>query len=161
VTTLDAVLVRGAMRDASREDFNEHRRVGLGHFFTREDGAKFDMGHLADVLAQTPGARFNGGTGGEGWLTSSRGRMPTDSSVSKSDRSKGASPACYAQVYLDNMLMYSSKRTGGSPDPLFDVNSIPPSSVEAIEYYAGPSEIPAKYMRLNSECGVLVIHTRR
>jgi hypothetical protein len=33
--------------------------------------------------------------------------------------------------------------------------------IEAIEYYAGASEIPAKYVRLNATCAVVVIHTRR
>lgn len=160
VTTLDSVLVQGAMRDPAMDDFNENRRLGLGHFFTRDDIAKFDVGHLADVLAQAPGTRFIKGRSGQSWLAGSRKRIGGDS-LSTSDRSNNASAGCYAQVYLDNMLMYASKRTGGLPDPLFDINSIPPSTVEAIEYYAGPSEIPAKYMHLNSECGVLVIHTRR
>jgi hypothetical protein len=35
------------------------------------------------------------------------------------------------------------------------------SSIEAIEFYATGAETPMKYASLNSECGVLVIHTLR
>jgi hypothetical protein len=44
---------------------------------------------------------------------------------------------------------------------LFDINTIPVSSIEAIEFYATGAETPMKYASLNSECGVLVIHTVR
>jgi hypothetical protein len=64
---------------------------------------------------------------------------------------------CYATVYLDNAMVYSPKMSAS----LFDVNSISPSSIEAIEYYSGPGQIPQKYMRLDTACGVIVIHTRR
>jgi hypothetical protein len=46
-------------------------------------------------------------------------------------------------------------------EPLFDINSIPVASIEAIEYYATAAETPMKYATLNSECGVLVIHSLR
>ncbi|HEY2165473.1 MAG TPA: hypothetical protein VGH04_15860, partial [Gemmatimonadaceae bacterium] len=45
--------------------------------------------------------------------------------------------------------------------PLFDVNSIGVTNIEAIEYYASSAEAPLKYSVLNSQCGVLVIHTIR
>lgn len=45
--------------------------------------------------------------------------------------------------------------------PRFDINTVPASSVAAIDFYAGPSQTPLKYAKLNSACGVLVIHTRR
>ncbi|HEU4994604.1 MAG TPA: hypothetical protein VFT29_07275, partial [Gemmatimonadaceae bacterium] len=61
---------------------------------------------------------------------------------------------CYAQVYLDEMWVNRS-------DPLFDINSISTSSIAAIEFYSGPSETPAKYSKMESRCGTLVIHTRK
>ena len=36
-----------------------------------------------------------------------------------------------------------------------------PDQVEAIEYYSGPASTPMRYSRQNSNCGVIVIHTRR
>jgi hypothetical protein len=54
-------------------------------------------------------------------------------------------------------MMYGGK----SREPLFDTRRVSAEQIEAIEYYAGPAETPAKYSTLNTQCGVLVIHTRR
>jgi hypothetical protein len=163
VTVLDSVLTTGlTTRDFGMESFEENRRLGLGKFYTREDIAKFDGGHVSDVLAQSAGIQIIPGHAGQAWIVSSRGvRSFGGDSVTTVDRSNGARDAlCYPQVYLDNTLVYASGHTG-IPAPLFDVNSISPASIEAIEYYAGAARIPAIYMRLDSPCGVLVIHTRR
>jgi hypothetical protein len=49
---------------------------------------------------------------------------------------------------------------GSAAEP-FDVNSIPPETIEAIEWYAGPAQTPSEYNNLNTACGVLVIWTHR
>jgi hypothetical protein len=36
-----------------------------------------------------------------------------------------------------------------------------PATLEGVEYYTGAAQIPAKYTRVNQECGVLVLWTRR
>ncbi len=59
--------------------------------------------------------------------------------------------------YLDRPLVYA----GTDNEPVFDVNSIQSASIEAIEYYAGPSQTPLEYHGLDSTCGVLGIHSRR
>jgi hypothetical protein len=46
-------------------------------------------------------------------------------------------------------------------EPLFNLNSINPAQIEAIEFYASPAETPLKYSVMESQCGVLVIWTRR
>ena len=46
-------------------------------------------------------------------------------------------------------------------DPLFDTNSIAPAQVEAIEYFSGAARTPLEYSSLNSQCGAIVIWTRR
>jgi hypothetical protein len=73
-----------------------------------------------------------------------------------SEASRGLKCACYAQVYFDGMLM-----NPGTPTEPFDVNSIPMTQIESIEWYSSPSRTPGKYNRLNSGCGVLVFHSRR
>jgi hypothetical protein len=45
--------------------------------------------------------------------------------------------------------------------PLFDVNSMMPGLLEGVEYYSGPAQVPARYSRVNLECGVLLLWTRR
>jgi hypothetical protein len=78
------------------------------------------------------------------------------------DPSKGApSGLCYSAVYLDNMRMYAGRPTANQSEPLFDINSIPVAEIEAIEYYASVSQLPAKYLTPGAVCGVLVIHTLR
>jgi hypothetical protein len=60
-------------------------------------------------------------------------------------------------VYVDGHMVSGRSQS----DPLFDMNSIQPDQIEAIEFYAGPSETPPEYSGLNSTCGVLVIWTRK
>ena len=38
---------------------------------------------------------------------------------------------------------------------------IPPERVEAMEFYAGAAETPMRYSRMGSNCGALVIWTRK
>jgi hypothetical protein len=60
------------------------------------------------------------------------------------------------------MLVFANRKgVDNRFEPLFDINSISPSQIEAIEYYSGSADTPAKYSGLNSTCGVVVIHTRR
>ena len=68
----------------------------------------------------------------------------------------GAKRDCYANVYLDKVLIYS----GRDGEPLFNINSIHPDQLEAVEYYAGPSQTPGEYSTLDSTCGVLVLWRR-
>ncbi len=72
------------------------------------------------------------------------------------ERARGVVAGCYARVYLDGALLNAS-----SPAEPVNVNEFFIGSVEAIEFYSGPAQTPNKYSRLNSTCGVLVIHTRR
>jgi hypothetical protein len=64
---------------------------------------------------------------------------------------------CYSTVYVDNVAVFRA----GRGDPYFNLNLMRPEDIEAIEFYAGPAELPARYNQLNAACGVLVIHTRR
>jgi hypothetical protein len=126
--------------------------VGLGHFLTRADLAKLENGpSTSSILQSFSGVGFVRGRGGRSWLTSPHGTHMI------APGSPDAVRACYAQVYLDNLEIY----TGRDGEPNFDVNSIPPAEIEAIEYYASPAQTPARYSGLNSTCGVLVIWTLR
>jgi hypothetical protein len=157
--TLDSVIVTDRMNDRALAEFEDNRRLGLGHFLTRDDLAKLENGpSTASVLESLPGlAVERGRVGDRAWIKNSRNThaFPPD----RASQAQGATWQCYAQVYLDNVLVY--RGSGGESDPLFDVNSIPVGEIEAIEYYASPAETPARYSGLNSPCGVLVIHTIR
>lgn len=138
--------------------FEEHRRLGLGTFITRAELAPQEGRKLSEVIAQIRGIRLHHSLSARTYVYSSRRPVTSIRPRLMGDGTEGAPRgACYAQVYLDAMIVFR----GSEGETLFDINAIPPSSIEAIEYYAGPATTPPKYSKLNSQCGVLVIHTRR
>ena len=161
VQTLDSVVVTA--NSVTLPGFDDHRKVGIGQFLARDELEKHKGTRLSTLLQKMRGTRVDPGWGNIAWLASSRGVTSIDSSSGawhhpdNSERALGAKTDCYAKVYIDGHLV--SGRS--ADDPLFDVNSIQPDQIEAIEYYAGPSETPSEYSTLNAVCGVLVIWTRR
>jgi len=175
--TLDSVVVEAKSVDHALDDFEVNRKIGLGHFLTRAELAPQEGRTTGAVLTSLPGIKVYV-MGSHAWVGSSRhnatslhgggvGKLGLD----KSDSLKFAPLwECYALVYLDNNVIWRGQKfTSRSPrgemlttwEPLFDINTIAVASMEAIEYYASPAETPMKYAALNSECGVLVIHTLR
>ncbi len=176
VAPLDTVRVVG---DASLPlSFLENRAVGLGHFLTRADLDAHGDIRLAEILRNVPGLGIVQGHTTQGWILSKRYTIPLrdirsprcSGSMScqtneagnpvyypdPTEQSRGLKAGCYAQVYLDNALL-----NPGIPAPPVDVNEFSTHQFEAVEYYAGPAQTPLHYSRLNSNCGVLVLHTRR
>ena len=166
VVTLDTVAVRGR---AEIPSFEEHRRIGLGKFWTRDTLAKMEGRRLSEVLSVTPGLEVVRGWGNAAWVATSRsGRGGFDGATNCFDLEGGGQEdnlkrcACYAAVYLDNVQIFRRRPSAaGWRDEVPNINRIPVSAIESIEFYSGPASIPAKYSTLNSNCGVLVIHTRR
>lgn len=168
---LDSVIVTDRRTDRSLADFEDNRRIGLGRFIDRAELAKQPDAKLSRVVAQLPGLRLAFGTGGRAWITGTRKAPPPcppgpgggqcfESSgwyvPDKSETARGMKIACYAQVYIDGVLM-----NHGKPTPPFEASEVFADQVEALEWYAGPSETPTRYAGLNSDCGVLVVHRRR
>ena len=73
------------------------------------------------------------------------------------DATEGMPIACYALVYINDVLMNGATE----PTEPFDISQIAPDQVEGVEFYAGPAQTPLKYSRMGSNCGVLVIWRRR
>lgn len=159
--TLEPVVVSDVTLDLAMRSFEENRRVGLGHFITRAELAKLEGVSVASILEGLPGATIIRGRGGS-WVRSNRIVSFTGAGPDAEDMALGAPPAaCYSQVYLDNTLVFSGRIIDGHFEPLFNLNSINPAQIEAIEFYASPAEAPLKYSRMESHCGVVVIWTRR
>ena len=57
---------------------------------------------------------------------------------------------------IDRSWVYEGRRN----ELPFDLNSISPDAVQAMEYYRGMSYIPAEFARERNTCGVLVIWTK-
>ena len=175
-TTLDSVVVQAKSVDHALDDFEANRKVGLGHFLTRAELAPQEGRTTGAVLTSIPGIKVYV-RGSYAWVGSSRHNVTSLAGagailgLDKSDSLKFAPLwECYALVYLDNSVIWRGQRSTSRNsrgqvvsiwEPLFDINSIPVTEIEAIEYYASPAETPMKYAALNSQCGVLVIHTLR
>ncbi len=152
VVLLDSV--RTTASESEIPDFEEHKRLGLGHFLTRVELEQRAASHLGEVLEVFPSIQIY--------------RPPMHPTRAYAARSRGVTSilgtgaqqggVCLASVYVDGHAMYG--KIGGDSEEPFDLNSLSPDQIEAIEYYAGPSETPAKYSGLNSTCGVLVIWLR-
>lgn len=170
MTVLEEVSVYGRAADEALRDFAESRRLGLGKFVGREELERIEGRKMSEVVGRLAGVGVTG-LGTRAFLLSRRQMLPLSAleacagggspggSVyvpSTSEKRQGVACACYAQVYLDGVL-----QNPGIPSEPFDVNSIPPGKIEAIEWYASPAETPARYAGLNSACGVYVIHSRR
>jgi hypothetical protein len=166
--TMDTVFVTDKRIDPLLRDFEDNRRVGVGKFLTRDDLAKQEHRKLSDIMAELPGAAVVRGQNSRGWLYSSRndpcfyplnplcGPGRNVYVPDEIEARQGMQKRCYALVYMDGNLM-----TPGHPTIPFDIASIPVSMVEAIEYYAGGATIPMRYQGRSTECGLVVIHTRR
>jgi hypothetical protein len=170
-TTLDSVIVTDRGTERMLREFEDNRRLGLGHFMDRAELAKLQPASRLDrVLSQWPGIQLAFGTGNRIWITGTHkgpppclppiGRVCAESHgyyyPDKAENSIGVKIACYAQVYIDDVLM-----NRGNPTRPFELTSIFVDQAEAIEWYNGASQTPARYSDLNSVCGVLVVHTRR
>lgn len=160
--TLDSVVIVGAA--APHSTFDEHRKLGLGHFITSDELERQSGVPLAGIMTTVPGSAIARGRGTQGWILGKRAPAflpgqdppPTVYFPEPFEKRQGMPAGCYAKVYLDRILM-----NPGLPTPAFDVNSIRTDELEAVEFYAGPSQTPMEYADLNSSCGVLVLWRKR
>ena len=147
-------------------EFEANKRVGLGHFLTRDELQQREGQSTGNVLLQIPSIGLLRGRTSGAFIQSKRFVVPLSAVAgqgsstvwqpSDAERLQGMVAGCYAQVYVDSQLMNPMQ-----PTEPFDVNSIAPGQIEGIEYYASAAETPARYAKLNSNCGVLVIRRRR
>jgi hypothetical protein len=153
--------------------FEDNRRAGLGKFMTRQELEKFSGMKLRTALQNLPSFSAIEGRGIYVYPQSRQapklalicipltkacaeahgGYWPDEAETHQ----RGISIACYALVYLDGVLMNGAR----APTEPFDISTIAPESVEAVEFYPGAAQTPSKYARRGSDCGVLVIWSRR
>jgi hypothetical protein len=168
--TLETVTVTEKATERAMASFEENRRLGLGHFVTRGELEKYTGMKLASVLQQIPQLDMRHGRGEQAWVSSRHARPPQCPPAAvgcyksqgfyvpdAADAFQGMPIACYALVYVDDVLMNGATE----PTEPFDISSIAPEQVDAVEFYSGPAQTPLKYSRMGSNCGVLVIWRRR
>jgi hypothetical protein len=166
---LPTVAVRETSRPIPRgklAGFEERKALGIGHFVDRELLAKDENRRLGDVLASNvPGLTIHRGSGMKSWAASGRATsggkcafcQPSRANLDRADRAAGAPAACYMDIYLDGALVFNSAAT---QVPLFNLNSLHPNEIDAVEVYTSTAQIPAQYNRTAGGCGVMLIWTR-
>ena len=170
LNTLPTVAVREASAPVVRGKmaaYEERKAAGFGHFIDRELLAKDENRKLGDILASNvPGLTVFRGLSSKSWAASGRNKGSAKCAMCRVTRSEmldpfdiaaGAPLACYLDVYLDGAQVYNSSARG---TPLFNLASLEPREIEAVEVYAGAGQIPAQYNKTSGGCGVMLIWTR-
>ena len=161
------VSAEGTARTGKMTGYHQRRERGIGRFLDRNLLAKNEHRRTADVLNSVPGVQVHFGFTSKAWASSGRsansggcltcGSNPNMATINPADRAAGAPPACYMDVYIDGALVYNSNARYA---PLYDLNSIEPGSIEAIEVYSGGSQLPAEFHRTGGGCGAVLIWLR-
>lgn len=153
---LDTVSVVGMAKQYGKFlEFEERRAHGGGVFLTRQEIEKERDRQLGEIVSKLPGVRIHR-YGAESAVASSRWIGGPGRGGDAMDRRKGAPRGCYAQVYVDNVRVFSS--TPG--EALFNINAIQPSTIQGIEFYASREETPIQYASNRADCGTMLIWTR-
>jgi protocatechuate 3,4-dioxygenase beta subunit len=160
IETLDTMRTTGnaLWREAPLlREFEENRKIGLGKFYTRADLAKAE-GRSMGSLFEAPGF-MSISAGGATWIKSVRTRSVNPHCYELEDAvapgpPKGSECGCFPIVYLDYQRLSDVRHVA-------NINRYRAMELEAVEFYRSGAETPPRYATLNSECGVIVMHSRR
>jgi len=144
VQRVEKVTVTADATARGLEDFERRRLHGNGDFLTEAMIRKASGGQFVDVVRRVPGIQLSRSQGGFGAYASA-GRGAT----------RGR--PCYVSVMVDRSWVYEG-RPGQLP---FDLNSITPDIVVAVEFYRGLASVPTELGKQISTCGTLVIWTKQ
>jgi hypothetical protein len=138
--------------------FYDRERRGFGKYLRREDIESHGRMNLAQVLSHVQGTAVlrrgmheyiyfpRNGAPGLGRMSSSGGRAPA--------RWGPPANSCLPRLFVDGVRV--------AYDADNDINAVvDPMSIEAIEVFRGPSEIPVEFNDNNSQCGVILLWTRK
>ena len=150
---LDAIAVRGTKIPRTlREAFWERRAIGLGKFLDSTELRKMEARRMSEVLRGL-GVRIVRYDD-----PSCRAICTGEDRAAGPPRSADGSAGCWTTVILDGLTIYRSRSAGRPPDVRRD---FPLMSLEAIEYYPRASTTPMEFAGRGTDCGVLVLWTRR
>ena len=133
VTLLEAVRITGSpWQQRLMRDFDDRKRQGGGTVLDSTDIAR--RGTMAAVFSALPSVQVKYGRGGQ-FSLELPGRM---------------SSRCAAGVWVD-----------GFRAELDEIYSLRPEDIAAVESYPRSMQVPMKFMSTQSDCGVVVIWTKR
>ncbi len=122
--------------------FHRRRSRGAGEFITRRDIERRDPMRLSDMVHVRAGVGTvpYGDGSGRRHVRMTRAALQEDT-----DR-------CRVQYWIDGVPFRGVNR--------FELDELSPADVQGIEIYRGPSEIPPRFNRRGSSCGVVAVWTR-
>jgi carboxypeptidase family protein/TonB-dependent receptor-like protein len=131
---LDPVTVEGRPSIVGRRlrEFEERRHAGRGVFITEDQIKTSNAATMADLLRGVPGVRLNCRSGN-----------------CTAQMTRGARGICAADWVVD-----------GLPASFSGTPALPVVGIVAVEIYRSPGEVPAEFLKSDSQCGVIAIWTK-
>ena len=149
---------RDPLERGKLSDFYRRKEFGIGTFLSAEVFEKARSTRVAEILrSRLPGSRIvNSTCSSRSFVATTRGSGSIQDRLFVVDCNRLLDRSCPVAVYLDGVNVYR----GMAGEPLFDVNSVSPSEISGIEFYAGTSQLPPEYRATSRTCGVLAIWTK-
>ena len=146
---LDSVLVLEKGGKGKMAEFWARRSIGNGAFITRAEIQKRNPYRISDMLRMLSGVRVSTNGSDTERPVISMGRTPIGTRTLRNVQTLAGE--CKVSYYLDGNWV--------SPGS-FHPDDMTPGTIEAMEVYRGPAEIPAKFRQRETACGLIVIWTR-
>jgi len=167
-TTLAKVEVKGTATSAPASlamvEFEERRKRGGDRFLTQDVLEKNENRLMTDLLfTKLPGLHANALCSSGRAIASGRSTVGISTETAaaqaqkldKLHRDTGNKINCYLQILVNGVIMYQAM----DGRPLFDINTVNPSTVAGIEFYT-TAQTPPQYQSTGSQCGTILIWTR-
>lgn len=148
---LDAltVVAEAMVPTLERAGFYERKKFGTGRYLEREAIEKRSPRHTSDLLRGVPGLRIVSRHDGSDVVLRAGGLLSIGNS---------RDTVCQPPIYLDGIIVSHAK---ADPRDRFDIDSLLPGDIEAVEIYSSPSQLPPQYGGSFAVCGVILFWTRK
>jgi len=145
---LPKVVVTGDIPTPMLRGFQQRRADGFGNFLTRDEFEEWHPRAVTDVLRRMHSVKVRPNT------ASGRGRNRDYRRyiVESSRPTGGLGGACSMLFFVDGIYI------GNGSDTDIDL-LLPVGDVDAIEVYSGAAQMPARFNRTGSACGVILFWT--
>lgn len=164
LTPLRAIELPPVTVDAERSSgipgFDARRAEGFGRFITRAQIDSSAGSSLAELLrrAATRLRLIRHCHGGMALASATPGGVSLSQRPHRDPLGTCQMPQeCYAQIFVDGVRLYSMNLPGVPPR----LDAFALNGLEAVEYYAGGSQVPSQFGGTGASCGTLVLWTRR
>jgi hypothetical protein len=167
ITKLDTVVTEEQTlwrEDPLLREMADNMKIGLGHFVLRPALEKLTGMHVSVVFEQQLGLQVVTDGRGHAWVAKRRGvssfstecvRLEDKTGLSLPLGAECSPRFCWPKIYLDNQPLSTVRNA------IPEINQFLPENLEAIEMYDGGAQTPARYNTLDSQCGVVVFHSRK